>query len=336
MNNKNEYRQIGSLKSDPIISRYPGNPVLSAKDVPYPSMLAYNAGVVKYNCEYVMVFRNDYGYDETIKKAPHFQLGLGRSDDGIHWKIDPKPILEGDNEEVLGSYDPRLIWMNGRFFITYTQYTKHGYRATICVTDDFKSFEFLDRSLPDNRDMVLFPKKIDGQYLRLDRPFPYFSRDKKVNFDIWISESPDMVYWGKSELLLCSEDVPFANERIGAGSPPVYTKEGWLVLFHAVDVDPERGKNGWEDQWNSRYTMGALLLDLKDPHKVIGSSKTPLLVPEAEYEVTNGFRNNVIFPTALVPEENGLAKIYYGAADTVLALAFAKTSDLIQHCLNGR
>jgi serine/threonine-protein kinase len=80
-----------------------------------------------------MVFRNDYGYDETIKKAPHFQLGLGRSDDGIHWKIDPKPILEGDNEEVLGSYDPRLIWMNGRFFITYTPWIKMAGSQTLEV-----------------------------------------------------------------------------------------------------------------------------------------------------------------------------------------------------------
>lgn len=335
MTDASVYPKIGPLRSSPLITRHPTNPVLTPEQVPYPSKLTYNAGVVKKDGQYIMVFRNDYGFDEKTKKAPNFQLGLARSSDGIHWQVEPEPLFQGDGEEVMGSYDPRLSIMDDMFYLCYAQFTRHGYRATISRTRDFKQFEILDRSLPDNRDGVLIPQKIGGRYLRLDRPFPYFSRDKRVSFDIWISESPDLVYWGKSELLLCVEDVPFANERIGAGSPPVRTEAGWLVLFHAVDVDPERGKNGWEDRWISRYTAGAMLLDLENPRKVVGYSRTPLIVPEADYETAQGFRYNVIFPTALVPEENGEVKIYYGAADTVMALATAQLDDLVRHCLEG-
>jgi beta-1,4-mannooligosaccharide/beta-1,4-mannosyl-N-acetylglucosamine phosphorylase len=326
------HKPIGPLESSPIIHRYEGNPILEAENIPYPSRLVYNPGVAKRDGKYFMVFRNDYGFDEKLKKPPYFQLGLAQSVDGIKWNVYAEPILEGDGIEVLGSIDPRLTLLENRFFITYAQHTKHGYRATIASTEDFRSFTFIDRSLPDNRDGVLFPEKINGKYMRLDRPFPFFSRNQKVSFDIWISESPDLAYWGKSELLLCSEDIPFGNERLGPGSPPVKTKDGWLMLFHAVDVDPNRGKNGWEDKWQKRYTMGALLLDLENPRQIIGYSQTPLLVPEASYE-TRGFRNNIVYPSGLVLEDDCTAKIYYGAADTSVALAFAKTDDLIRHCL---
>lgn len=336
MSDPHDYRKIGPLESDPIITRHPANPILRPEDIPYRSSLVYNAGVVKHEGEYLMVFRSDYGYDPEKKKAPHFQIGLARSADGVNWRVHPEPIVEGDGGEIMGTYDPRLTVLEGRFYLSYAQLTYHGVQGVISVTDDFRTFEILDRSLPDNRDIVLFPEKIDGRYLRLDRPFPYFSRSQRVSFDIWISESPDLVYWGKPSLLLCVEDVPFANERLGAGSPPVRTDAGWLVLIHAVDVDADRGRNGWEDKWQSRYTCGAMLLDPDNPRRVIGVSRRPLIVPEAEYEISGGFRNNVIFPMALVPEENGEAKIYYGAADTVVAMATVRMEDLIDHCLEGR
>lgn len=164
---------IGPLSSSPIVRRYPGNPILSADDVPYESRLAYNPGVVKYQGRYVMVFRNDYGFSENEVKAPNFQLGLAYSDDGVHWQVQPKPILEPDDPEVLGNYDPRLTLLEGRVMITYAQYTRHGFRATIAATTDFERFEILDRSVPDNRDNVLFPEKVGGRYLRLERPFPF-------------------------------------------------------------------------------------------------------------------------------------------------------------------
>lgn len=318
---------IGSLHSSPILQRYAQNPILRKEDVPYPSELAYNAGVVKYQGKYVMVFRNDYGYSAEEKKAVHFQLGLAFSDDGIVWHIEPKPLMEGDGDKVLGSYDPRITVLEGRCYITYAQFTFYGYRATTIVTDDFHAFETVDRSPPDNRDMVLFPEKIGGRYFRLERPMGTVRRGGC--YDIWISESPDLTYWGRSDVLLPVENVPYANDRVGAGSPPLRTEAGWLVVFHAVDNDPGRGKNGWEDSWQMRYTAGTMLLDLENPRKILACSKTPLLAPEAPYEVSGGFRNNVVFPTGTILEDNGEVKLYYGAADTTLCLATAPLSDLI-------
>lgn len=324
-------KHVGSLHSAPFIKRYAGNPILTAADIPYPSELAYNAGVVKYQGQYVMAFRNDYHYNPDEKKADKFQIGLAYSDDGIAWRVEPKPILEGDGKVVLGSLDPRITLLEGRYYLTYFQFTYYGYRATIVVTDDFQTFTEVDRTVPDNRDNVLFPEKIGGRYFRLERPFPTARRGGF--YDIWISESPDLTYWGKSELLLPVEAVPYANERLGAGPPPLRTEHGWLVIFHAVDKDESRGKNGWEDQWQKRYTAGVMLLDLENPRKVLAVSIEPLMVPQASYEVAGGFRNNIVFPTALVAENNGEGKLYYGAADTVMCLATTNIEEMVMFCL---
>jgi beta-1,4-mannooligosaccharide/beta-1,4-mannosyl-N-acetylglucosamine phosphorylase len=333
-NDASVLEQIEGLGSSPVVHRHRRNPILTSADIPYPSKLVYNAGVTKFRGRYVMVFRNDHGFDERTNKAPHFQLGVAYSDDGIEWQVEPEPILEPDDPEIMGNYDARVTVLEEQCYITYTQHTRHGYRATIAVTNDFKSFEILHRTVPDNRNVVLFPEKINGNYVRLERPFPVYSRERVDLFDIWISESPDLVYWGKSDLLLRLEEVSYANEKLGAGSPPVRTQSGWLLIFHAVDTDLNRGKHGWEEKWQKRYVAGAMLLDLENPRQVLGVSKTPLLVPEAPYEVGGGFRNNVVFPMGLVIEDSGEAKIYYGAADTVECLATAQLDDLIQMCLS--
>jgi len=158
--------------------------------------------------------------------------------------------------------------------------------------------------VPDNRNMVLFPEKINNMYVRLERPFPVYSRGLD-RFDIWISDSLDLKYWGNSHLLMGVEDVPFANDKIGPGAPPIKTEKGWLTLTHAVDIDMNRGKNGWEAFWKKRYCAGLILLDLENPQKIIGKYDEPLLAPEAEYEISGGFRNNVIFPGGTILEDSG-------------------------------
>ena len=185
--------------------------------------------------------------------------------------------------------------MDGRVYMCFAVDTRHGVRGGIAVTDDFNKFEVLSLSAPDNRNMVLFPEKIDGKYVRLERPFTVYSRGGIDRFDLWMSDSPDLHYWGNTKLVLAVEHVSFANDKIGPAAPPVKTPYGWLTTFHAVDIDRTRGKNGWEDKWQKRYTAGIMLLDLDDPSKVIGKSEVPLIAPEAEYE-RNGFRNDVIFP----------------------------------------
>ena len=123
------------------------------------------------------------------------------------------------------------------------------------------------------------------------------------------------------------------NLKIGPGAPPVKTPKGWLCVFHAADFDPARGKNGFEPFWKKRYTAGLMLLDLNNPYHVLGLYPEPLIAPEAPYEIANGYRHNVIFPTGLILEDSGEVKIYYGAADTVMAMATAALDDLLRCCL---
>ena len=160
---------------------------------------------------------------------------------------------------------------------------------------------------------------------------PVYSRGKD-RFDLWMSRSPDLRYWGDHKLVLGVEDVPFANDKIGPGAPPIKTKDGWLTLFHAVQRDESRGKNGWEDKWTKCYHAGIALLDLEDPSKVLGMSKAPLLAPETSWEADDGFRTNVIFPGGMILEDDGEVKIYYGASDTVECLATADVNELIALC----
>lgn len=327
---------IGELKSSPVITRHPANPILTAGDLPYESSLVFNAGVTKYQGKYVMLFRNDV-FDEQ-RKFKYTNLGLATSDDGIDWDVQPKPCWQVHDEENLRIYDPRLTVIDGRCCVCFAMDTRHGLRGGVAVTEDFSRFDIMSLSVPDNRNMVLFPERIGGKYVRLERPFPVYSRASlgsgpfNTPFDTWISDSPDLAYWGNSHLLLAVEQVWYANDKVGPAAPPVKTKAGWLTTFHAVDFDADRGKNGWEAAWRKRYCAGIMLLDLDDPTKLIGLCRDPLLAPEAPYEIDGGFRNNVIFPGGMILEDSGEVKIYYGAADTVECLATAHVDDLIALC----
>jgi beta-1,4-mannooligosaccharide/beta-1,4-mannosyl-N-acetylglucosamine phosphorylase len=318
-----------------VITRYAeGEPILSKKDIPYEAECIFNAGVAKYRGRYVMLFRNDYGFD-GVGGFSHCVIGVAFSQDGFSWEVQETPFITVEDlkdSEIIRVYDPRLTVIEDKCYICFAVDTRHGLRGGIAVTEDFKTMEILSMTVPDNRNMVLFPEKIDGKYVRLERPFPVYSRGGIDRFDIWISKSPDLKYWGESQLLLGVENVPFANDKIGPGAPPIKTKAGWLTLFHTVDIDHSRGKNGWEAKWQKRYCAGVMLLDLKNPSKIIGMSRDPLIAPETVYEAEEGFRTNVVFPGGLIAEEDGTVKIYYGASDTVECLAAAKIDDLIKLC----
>jgi len=318
------------LKSSKVITRYPENPILSYKDIPYKAALIFNAGVTKYNGKYVMVFRNDYGSVEN-QTLEGTNIGLAYSDDGIHWDVQPNPCFKLESDEILRAYDPRLTVIDGVVHMCFAVDTKHGICGGVATTEDFEHFDIKSISAPDNRNMVLFPEKIGGLYTRLERPFTVYSRGCD-RFDLWMSKSPDLRYWGDNSLVLAVENVPFANDKIGPAAPPIKTEKGWLTTFHSVDLDTTRGKNGWEEKWQKRYCAGIMLLDLEDPSKVIGMSKEPLIVPETDYEAKEGFRTNVIFPGGMILEDSGEVKIYYGASDTVECLATANVDDLIKLC----
>ncbi|MGN6724285.1 MAG: glycoside hydrolase family 130 protein [Tepidisphaeraceae bacterium] len=321
------------LESAPCIRRHP-KPVLTHEQIPFPATCIFNAGVAKFGGRYVMLFRNDVG--TWGKLAFHTtNLGLAFSDDGLDWQVQPQPVWGSKSEDILRAtdgdlvrvYDPRLIPIDGRCYVCFACDTRHGLRGGVAVTDDFATFDILSLSVPDNRNMVLFPEKVDGRYARLERPMPVYSRGRD-RFDIWFSDSPDLKYWGNSHLVAGVEQFSFADDKIGPAAPPIRTKKGWLTTIHCVDRNESRGKRGWEDKWTKRYTAGLILLDLEQPWKVIGIYDRPLLAPETDAE-RFGFRDDVIFPGGMILEDNGEVKIYYGAADTVEALATAHVDDLL-------
>ncbi len=338
-----DFKLVGDLTSASCVKRYGGNPVLSPKDIPYDSAMVFNVSVWKETGRYTMVFRNDYFYGEqTCDRHPddtHF--GLAHSADGIRWVVEPEPIFQYKTKGIRRVYDPRVTSIEGRYYLTCCADTVEGPRAATFVSDDLRSFELIDLALPASRNTLLFPEKINGKYYRMERPF---SGDWVEGFaqvtgkwlgrpaQTWITSSPDLIHWGDTKLLLTLEHMPYANVKTGPGAIPIKTDKGWLLLTHGVDFDPARGKNGWEWEWKMRYCGGVALLDLDDPTRLIGASREPLLVPETDYETRGGFRNNVIFPTAGVLEDDGMVKIYYGAADTTTCLAEAKLDDLLALC----
>ncbi len=330
---------LGEWKSSPVIKKYP-TPVLTPADIPYKATLVFNAGVTKFNGKYVMAFRNDHGDYDFDKHAwidGGISVGIATSDDGIHWTPEKQHWFElRDGGEILNGYDPRLTVIDGVCYVCLAIDTKHGLRGGIMKTEDFVNYEMISMSVPDNRNMVLFPEKIGGNYVRLERPMPVYSRRMQDRFDMWLSESPDLEFWGRSRLVMGVEDVPFANNKIGPAAPPIKTEKGWLTTIHAVELDTTRGKNGWEEKWQKMYYGGIALLDLEDPSKVIGMSKLPILAPELPHETDVGYRTHVIFPGGMILEDDGEVKMYYGAADTVECLATAHVDDLIKLCTEKR
>ncbi len=355
-------------KAPSCLTRHPANPLLSAADVPYPCGLLFNAGVCKFQNRYVMVFRNDFGatsgegFQTRLKAGRHpfdgTNLGIAFSDDGVKWEVQAKPCIDLDKARKLfapwiaGSdpkdvlqrfYDPRLTVLEGRVHMCFAVDTCHGLRGGIAVTDDFDHWEILSLTLPDNRNLALFPEKVGGRYVRYDRPINtfggcYFGGEQAR---MWCGFSPDLRFWGEHHHVLGSQDLDWANDKMGPGAPPLRTPAGWLTAFHAVWRDDSRGKNGWEDKWSKIYSAGLMLTDLEEPWRILGMHKGPLLPPEAWYETGgsgpdgkpfDGFRNHVIFPGALIAEDSGEVKIYYGAADTVECLATADLADLIALC----
>lgn len=313
-------------------------PVLQAADIPYQADLVFNAGVTKYQGKYVMVFRNDVGYKPNgISENRYTDIGVAFSDDGVNWKAEPKPWISGvpfndSTVEIQRYYDPRLTVIDGICYMCFAVDTQHGVLGGILKTEDFDKYEILTMTAPDNRNMVLFPEKIGGRYFRLERPFPEYSRGYAEKFDIWSSASPDLRYWGETKLLLGTEQVPYANSKIGPAAPPIKTPKGWLTTIHAVYKHHNKNFNAYAGaKWDKEYLGGLMLLDLEDPTKVIGLCPEPILKAELAHEL-DGFRGGVIFPGGMIIEDSGEVKIYYGAADTVECLATAHIDDLLKLC----
>ena len=300
-----------------IVKRYKGNPILTAADMPFPCSGIYNSGVTKFNGKYLMLCRV-----ESIDMSNYFMVA--ESDDGYHFKVADHPIDLPEDEEFKEYtaeliYDPRITRIEDNYYICFACHSSHGVRVGMLKTKNFRKFDWCGFiSEVDNRNAVLFPEKINGLYVRLDRPI--IPNDQG---DIWISYSPDLVFWGRSKCITRhGKHGSWHWQKIGAGAVPIKTEKGWLEIWHGVHVVA---------RYQYLYHLGVMLLDLDDPSRVIARAKAPILSPMEYYERV-GLTSNVIFTSGAILEDDGEVKIYYGGADTVQCVGIAQLKDLIQAC----
>lgn len=302
-----------------VVNRYQNNPILTRKDIPYPVATVHNAGVIKHRNDYIMLFRSHLQNGRSI-------IGKAVSKDGYDFKVDARPFIEPAKEEPFSEYeeygveDLRINPLENTFYLTYSAYSRHGVCIMLARTDDFESIKRIALiSQADMRNIVLFPEKIAGKYVRLDRPHTNI-----IPWSIWISYSDDLIHWGNSRVVIKPVHYHWDESKVGPGSPPIKTEKGWLHIFHGV----------FTTMAGAVYRLGAALHDLQDPSRVIGVSDNWILQPEAPWEVS-GYVPNVVFTCGTIPEEDGTLKIYWGGADTVMCVGTANIKELIELCINS-
>jgi predicted GH43/DUF377 family glycosyl hydrolase len=301
-----------------LFARYVGNPILSAADIPYRANTVFNAAAAAIDGESILLMRV-----EDLRGISH--LTVARSDDGrTGWRVDPEPTLMPDPdhhpEEVWGIEDPRITWLPEReeWAVAYTAFSRRGPLVSLATTHDFRQFHRLGPAMPpEDKDAALFPRRIDGRWALIHRPTPLAGPAH-----IWLAFSPDLRHWGDHTLLLPAREGAWWDAgKIGLGPPPLETPEGWLMLYHGVRSTAS----------GSLYRAGLVLLDLEDPRQVLHRTDEWVFGPSESYEQT-GDVGGVVFPCGWIhdPTTDEL-RIYYGAADSAIALATATLSDLVAY-----
>ncbi len=294
--------------------RYDQNPIIDRNPTEHVARI-FNSAVIPYKGEFIAVLRG-----EQTNGIPY--IYMGKSKDGINWEYDKNKIPfkdeAGNDFMPRYAYDPRLVEVEGVYYIMWCQ-DFYGASIGMAKTTDFKTFTRLENPfIPYNRNAVLFPRRINGNYMLLSRP----SDGGHTPFgEIFLSQSPDMVYWGKHRRVMSSGSKWWESVKIGAGAAPIETTEGWLLFYHGVSSTC----NGLV------YSMGGAILDIDNPSIVKYRSETYLLTPEEDYEI-NGFVPNVAFPCATIHDaETGRIAIYYGCADTYVGLSFTEVNEVVDY-----
>ncbi|NNC65990.1 MAG: glycosidase [Gammaproteobacteria bacterium] len=306
------------MNDRPLVTRYDGNPILTKHDIPYAVETVHNAGAIKFEGRYILLFRSHLHNGRSI-------IGIARSDDGYDFKADAKPFMVPSTEsafsrfEEYGVEDPRICCLEGAYYITYSAYSRFGVRIGLAKTHDFETVERISLiSEPDMRNVVIFPETFNGRYARLDRPHSEIN-----SWSIWLSWSPDLVHWGESEPVINPAVYHWDQMKIGPGATPIRTPDGWLNIFHGVFPTMD----------GSVYRLGVALHDLANPARVRGVADDWIISPEDSWELT-GYVHNVVFSCGAVAEDDGTLKIYWGAADTVMCVGTARVADLVRLCLD--
>jgi predicted GH43/DUF377 family glycosyl hydrolase len=309
---------MGAGKFEEIFKRYEGNPILTSEDWPYEAASVFNPGAIKFKDEILLLVRVE-------DKQGYSHLTIAKSKDGkTNWQINPKPALAAEErfgEAVFGLEDPRIVWLEERqeYIITCVSFFKEVIGEppgiSLIATKDFFHFERLGRQLiPPNKDASLFPETIKGYYVLISRPIV------EGRADIWVSFSKDLNFWGKDRVLIPARNRTWDSNRVGLGPPPVKTPNGWLVIYHGVRNTAS----------GAIYRVGLALLDL-ETLEVIRRSRDWVLGPKEDYEKVGGV-DSVVFPCgAVVDEKTNELLVYYGAADSVVALATANLDDVLEY-----
>ena len=302
-----------------LFQRHPDNPILTASDWPYPAHTVFNAGACQAGGEIVLLARVE-------DRRGHSHLTVARSSNGVSgWRIDSSPSFapEPDNfpEEMWGVEDPRLTWVEDRneWIIAYTAYSSSGPLVSLASTTDFSSFTRLGPVMPpEDKDAAVFPRRFGDRYAMIHRPVSTGSSGAHI----WLSFSPDLTHWGDHHVLLRARlGGWWDSNKIGLSPPPLETPEGWLILYHGVRHTPG----------GCLYRLGLALLDLEKPWQALHRSDEWIFAPEMPYE-QHGDVNGVVFPCGWVLDEStGDIRMYYGGADSCLALATAPLADVLDY-----
>jgi predicted GH43/DUF377 family glycosyl hydrolase len=305
-----------------LFRRDPGNPILSTLHWPYPAHTVFNPGATKLQDGRTLLLarvEDRQGFSHLTKAV---------SENGLdQWQVDPRPTFMPDPahfpEEKWGVEDPRIVFVNelDEYIITYTAYSENGPQVAIARTKDFESFRRVGAvTLPEDKDAALFPRMIGGKFVMIHRPY---SATKGIKANMFVSYSPDpeLRAWGESALLLEGRDGGWWDaNKVGLACPPIETPEGWLILYHGVRTNVAGGL----------YRVGAALFDLEDPTKLIYRGSEWIFGPHTYYEMA-GDVGMVVFPCGYtLGEDNDTINLYYGAADTSVALATGSKKQLVQ------
>jgi predicted GH43/DUF377 family glycosyl hydrolase len=298
-----------------LLTRYPGNPILTAALWPATVNAVFNPGVTRLADDVVLLVRVE---DRT--GISH--LCPARSRDGLtDWTITPEdsllPALDSEAERY-GIEDPRITPYGDQQLIVYTGYSTGGPLVCLASTRDFKTYERNGVLLPpEDKDAALFPRQFDGRYALLHRPV---STTPQQTANIWLSWSPDLRHWGDHHVLIAAREGAWWDaHKIGLSAPPLLTSDGWLLLYHGVRVTPA----------GTIYRLGLALLDAEHPERVLARSNEWIFGPDAAYERT-GDVSQVVFSCGwLLMEDGDTLQIYYGAADTTVCVATASLTALL-------
>lgn len=300
-----------------LFHRNPANPILTARDWPYPAHTVFNPGATRLADGTTLLLCR------VEDRRGHSHLCAARSRNGVDgWIVDEKPTLLADPdrhpEELWGIEDPRITFVEelGKYAIAYTAFSRSGPGVALALTEDFQRFERCGLIMqPDDKDAALLPRRINGNFALLHRPMA------DSGSHIWISASPDLRHWGDHQLVLPARKGAWWDaNKIGLSPPLIETSEGWLMIYHGVRRTPA----------GCIYRLGLALFAIEDPARCIARGDSWIFGPEEHYECI-GDVGNVAFPCGTTMADDGdTIHMYYGAADTSIAMASGSIAELLE------